>query len=166
MALDICFATQENISDILRIEQSIESDYPANRQILVDRLEMFPDGFLIAKNEHQLIGYIESCIWCENSFSKYQDICQFSNFHCLNGTILFVIFIGVDKRFQKMGVGSLLIKELKTRIKQKYPHIQRIHLVSKEQYVNAFYRKNGFRIIKQLPDYLPEYTGVLMEYQF
>jgi len=166
MPLDICVAAHENIPDILHIEQSIERDYPASRQTLLNRLEMFADGFLIVKNDHQLIGYIESCIWFEQSFSRYQEICQFSDYHHPDGTILFVIFIGVDERFQKRGIGSLLISALKSRIKQQYPHIQKIQLVSKEQYVNTFYRKNGLQIIKRLPEYMPEYAGILMAYQY
>jgi len=166
MILDICPATHDDISYIHRIEQFIESHYPANRQTLINRLEMFPDGFLIAKYDHQLIGYIESCIWNEESFSTYQDICQFSNFHNSNGMILFVIFIGVDKQYQKMGVGSLLLDALKVRIKKRYPHIKKVNLVSKQKYVNNFYRKNDFQKIKRLPDYTFEYPGVLMEYRF
>jgi ribosomal protein S18 acetylase RimI-like enzyme len=166
MNLDICVAAHENIADILHIEQSIERDYPASKQTLLNRLRMFADGFLIVKNDDQLIGYIESCIWCEQSFSRYQDICQFSDFHHPHGPILFVIFIGVDERFQKMGIGSLLITTLKSRIKKQYPHIQKIHLVSKEQYVNTFYRKNGFQKIKRLPQYMPKYAGILMAYQY
>jgi ribosomal-protein-alanine N-acetyltransferase len=166
MAFDIGPAKHDNISDILRIEQSIEHDYPANRHILINRLEMFPDGFLVANNDGQVIGYIESCIWHDHSFSKYQDICHFSKLHNLNGSILFVVFIGVDEKVQKNGIGSLLLNELMTRIKKKYPHIQKIQLVSKEEYVNSFYQKNGFLKIKRLPDYMPEYPGILMEYRF
>jgi len=166
MDLDICAATHDDLSDIHRIEKSIESHYPANRQTLKNRLEMFPDGFLIANRDSQLIGYIESCIWNEQSFSKYQDISRFSKFHNPNGIILFVIFIGVDKLCQKMGVGSLLLNELKIRTKKKYPHIQKVNLVSKQQYVNNFYRKNEFKKIKRLPAYTPEYPGILMEYRF
>jgi len=166
MTLNIRFATHENISDILRIEHAIEKVYPADRQTLLDRLELFPDGFLIANNDHQLIGYIESCIVNEHPFSTYNDIRQFSNIHDPNGMILFIIFVGVDARFQNLGVGSLLINTLKNRISQLYSHIQKIHLVSKEQYVDTFYRKNKFFTIKPLPDYMPSYSGVLMEYQF
>jgi ribosomal protein S18 acetylase RimI-like enzyme len=166
MNLNIRLARHEDISDILCIEQSIERDAPASRQTLVGRLEMFPDGFLVANNDLQLIGYIESCIFNEHPFSKYDDIRHFSTIHYLNGAILFIIFIGVDERFQKMGVGSSLINVLKKKIQLKYPHIQKIHLVSKERYVNSFYRKNGFRIIKPLPDYMPSYAGMLMEYQY
>jgi len=166
MAFDITVATQNNISDILRIETIIERDYPANRETIIARMEMFPDGFLIINDGHLLVGYIESCIWHEHAFSRYADICQFSNLHQLDGTILFVIFIGVDEKFQKMGVGSLLMNELKNRIKRRYPQIQKIHLVSKEHYVNTFYHKNGFQKIRLLPDYLPDYSGILMEYQY
>ena len=166
MVFDIDVATHDHISDILYIEKTIESGYPATRQTLADRLDMFPDGFLIIKKNHQIIGYIETCIWYVQSFSTYLDICEFSKLHHLNGTILFVIFIGVDERFQKMGVGTLLLNELKIRIKRKYPHIKKIHLVSKEQYVNTFYKKNNFHQIKRLPDYMPGYSGMLMEYQY
>jgi ribosomal protein S18 acetylase RimI-like enzyme len=166
MNLEIGVAAQEHFSGILCVEQTIERDYPASRQTLMNRLNMFSDGFLIVKHTHQLIGYIESCICFEQSFSRYRDICQFSDIHHPEGNILFVIFIGVDERFQKMGVGSFLLSALKSRIKNRYPHIQKIHLVSKEQYVNTFYRKNGFQKIKSLPDYMPEYSGFLMAYHF
>jgi len=165
MAFDIGLAKHTDISDILRIEQSIERDYPASRQTLISRLGMFADGFLAAFDNHQVIGYIESCIWHEQLFSKYQDICHFPKLHKLDGSILFVIFIGVDEKYQKKGVGSLLLNEIKNRIKQQYTHIQKIQLVSKEVYANTFYRKNGFEKIKKLPDYMPDYSGILMEYR-
>ncbi|ETR74278.1 MAG: ribosomal-protein-alanine N-acetyltransferase [Candidatus Magnetoglobus multicellularis str. Araruama] len=163
MSLNFRGAKIHDLPDILHIEKSIEVDHAANRHTLVDRLNMFPDGFRVVTTNQTPVGYIESCVWNIHSFDRYEEICQFSKFHSRNGTILFIIFVGVAVDFQNMGIGSLLLNDLISIVNKQMPHIQRIQLVSKEQYVDTFYGKNGFTLVKRLPDYLPEYGGVLME---
>jgi len=164
MSIKIRQVTPKDIYDIVRIEQIIEGEHAVTQKTLLNRLAMFPDGFRVADyKKKKIVGYIESCIWNQTpSFSTFSDIRNFSKHHQPNGTILFIIFIGVASNFQKMGIGSSLLSEMKA-LSKRY-EIKKIQLVSKQNYVHSFYQKNDFCIVKQLPHYLPNDPGVLMEY--
>jgi ribosomal protein S18 acetylase RimI-like enzyme len=105
-------ALPEDLVEIVKIEQEVEPDNPAELSALLDRLAMFQDGFLTVWLDGILAGYAESCIWNEKipEFSPEKDF--FKNRHTPEGTTLYIIFIGVRTLYQRQGLGSMLIRSL------------------------------------------------------
>lgn len=141
--------------DLIRIhelEQRIEPENPASIEVLASRLSMFQEGFLVAEVNNTVVGYIESLIWQEKSFDAFSQICNFSD-HCdLDGNSIYIIFIAVDAKFRRLGIASRLISHI-VDIAKSY-NLNRVCLVGKGEYIN-FYKKLGFTIKKDLPEFLP-----------
>ena len=127
-------ASSKDIKSIVELEKKIELGNPATAEMLYSRLKMFEEGFLVALAKNQVVGYVETVIWKEKKFYTFLEICQFSD-HCdLNGDTLYIIFIGVDINYRRIGIASRLISEL-FRIAKKYK-INQVGLVSKGEYIN------------------------------
>ena len=68
----------------------------------------------------------------------------------------------MDKSYRRKGIGSKLIRTL-----QKYASknlLDKIQLVALESFTINFYKKLGFKVTKELPNFLPYSKGTLMEF--
>ena len=62
--LKIRNAKINDIEKILEIEHnSFDKNICEDKQVFIDRIETFNDGFLVAEYENEIIGYICSEIW-------------------------------------------------------------------------------------------------------
>lgn len=162
--LEIVQATAADISQIHFLESAIEGPDAASPQTLLSRLAMFNDGFLVAKRDARVIGYIETCLWNLDTPEFKADPDFFASQHTKEGAILYVIFVGVEERQRRHGVGSLLVSEVFKKVGRDFP-VSRMQAVSRDLFV-PFYKNLGFSAVKQLPGFLPDgqqYT--LMEYR-
>ncbi|MCW4033549.1 MAG: GNAT family N-acetyltransferase [Candidatus Bathyarchaeota archaeon] len=159
----IRIAENSDIDSIHRLERSLEKCNAATRKTLTERLLMFPDGFYVAEEGGKICGYIESCLWNNVSFVKFEEIKDFPKFHDPDGRILYIIFLAVDEKYQRLGVGSKLVRTLQKYASKK--GLKKVQVVSAEGFWVNFYKKLGFQETKRLPYFLPNIFGILMEYQ-
>lgn len=155
-------ATQDDVKRIYALEASIEEDNAACEAVLLERLRMFNDGFLIVEEKGEIIGYLESLIWNNRNFSCFDDICDFPIHHTIHGDTLYVIFLAVRTDRRRQGIATKML-ELIGEV-ARYYGIGRICLVSKNE-LQSVYEKAGFRKIKHLTYFLDTDTrpSVLME---
>jgi ribosomal protein S18 acetylase RimI-like enzyme len=153
--------TLQDIADIYKIELDVEHSNAASEQTLKDRLQMFPDGFLVAKENGKIIGYVESVLWNNFEFSTFDEIKNFPLHYNVKGQTLYVIFIAVKEEFRRKGIAKLLLNEIE-KVANKYG-ANTIQLVAKDDLV-TLYNKSGFRSDKELANFLPnsQYKSVLM----
>ena len=109
------------------------------------------------------MGYAESLIWNKKSFEKFEEIRNFPQNHVLDGKILYVIFLAVDEKERRKGIGSLLIQKLIELAKSK--RLETVQLVAREGFLAEFYKKLGFKSKRELPAFLPYSAGTLMEFE-
>jgi ribosomal protein S18 acetylase RimI-like enzyme len=141
-------------------------DLSASREVLIERLKRYPEGFVGAYVESRLSGMIYGHpikdmkrTWSENSSREAFDP---------NGEVYYIVNLGVSENSQNKGLGSKLLEETKRLASQK--GFSKIVLGSRNIDSNvSFYTKNGFSKIEVIEGYLPEDeeskgTGVLMEY--
>nr|MBF0223328.1 GNAT family N-acetyltransferase [Desulfobulbaceae bacterium] len=147
-------AQEEDISQIVFLENFIEGRDAASRQTLLARLQMFSEGFLVAKIKGRVAGYIETCIWHRETPQFQADPNFFLTEHALDGAIIYIIFVGVEERQRRHGIGSHLIREVIETIGGKFP-ANRVHAVSRDP-ILPFYRNLGFSTVKRLPGFLPD----------
>jgi len=148
-----------------KLEKTIEGVRSASLSTLEERLLMFPRGFLVAEVKGgPVVGYVNSCKWDKEAkdFSTYKTIIDFQENHSDNGKNLYVIFLGVDTKYRRNGIGSRLIEEIKVRAKDD--GLDKVQLVSGDDFLPDFYSKLGFKEVKKLPNFLPYIDGTLMEY--
>lgn len=153
MSLQIQQARVADLPAIAEIELKIEGAGAATLEVLRERLEMFNEGFLVAKKSGRLLGYAESCRWNEKVPSFQAERNFFTKKHLLDGRTLYLIFLGVDPEYQRQGVASGLLAEL---LKVAgYLNIEEVQAVTWE-YLVPLYVAQGFRAIGQIPDFMPD----------
>ncbi len=158
-----CQASESEISNIYDIEYEVEHANAASEEILLNRMSMFNEGFIVAKEKKgQVVGYVESLIWNEKTFETFEEISNFPLHYNVNGSTLYVIFLAVDKNYRKLKIGSKLIEEIE--IVAKKFKVSQVRLVAKGTLVD-FYKKLGFIEVRELPQFLSNkgYRSILME---
>jgi len=157
-------ATESDIKGIYNIEVDIEHSNAASEETLSNRRKMFNEGFLVVKHKkkNKIVGYIETIIWNEKKFEKFEEISNFPLHFNIKGSSLYVIFIAVDKAYRKKGIATRMLAEIEG-VARKY-NISNIRLVAKDELVD-FYAKVNYSEIKELPNFLKnkEYKSILME---
>lgn len=153
-------AANSDIFEISLLEMAIEGRGAAGIETLRVRQVMFPDGFLVARKDGRIIGYLQSCIW-DRQVPEFQPRADFfPSQHRLDGAILYLIFVGVSEHQRRHGVGSRLVECL-TPLADKYG-ARKIHAVCRD-YLVPFYAGLGFFQSRELPGFLSEGEFFLME---
>ncbi len=161
--MKIRFAEFSDIDLIYRLECSIAKGNVATREMLVERLMTFPEGFYIAEEDDNIIGYIESCLWNNIHFESYEEIKDFPKHHKSDGKTLYIIFLAVNEKYRRRGVGSELVRTLQKYASKK--GLKKVQVVSAGDFGVDFYENLGFKVTRKLPHFLPFVHGILMEYQ-
>ena len=145
-------ACPEDLPGIHALETAIEGSGAASRSALENRLQMFRNGFLVAKCDHQVAGYLQSTIWQDMVFARFSEICEFEQWHRDNGDELYLIYLAVHPAFRSNGLAGHFLTVL-SQLGRVYG-LNQITLVAKNHLI-PFYERNGYQPVKELPDFLP-----------
>ena len=156
-------ATTQDIEKVAELEKRIEGENAATKDTLLSRFNMFPQGFYLAEQEGNVLGYVESCLWNKDNFETFDEIKDFPKQHNSEGRNLYIIFLGVDKNQRRRRIGSELIRTLQNYASEK--KLDKVQLVAGESFLVDFYKGLGFEIVKELPHFLPYSKRTLMEYK-
>ncbi|WMW23476.1 N-acetyltransferase [Methanolobus mangrovi] len=124
------------------------------RDVFLDRMKVFPEGFLVMEIDREIAGYISSEMW---EYSENIDTDRF----CLNHTIrevhirggseLYISSIGILKKYRGKGYGKMLFSELVEQIRSKYKITSIILIVSVNwDAARKIYENNGFLEIQRI----------------
>lgn len=155
-------ASEVDLDKVASLESRIEGPNNANRIQLNYRFRAFSDGFLVVEHKKKIIGYLQAIIWKTRKFERFDEIKDFPLHHNIHGNEMYVIFIAVSERFRRKGLATqmlMALDEIRT-----YYSINKTTLVAKDDIVEL-YKKNGFNIIRPLPNFLPNqpHGCILME---
>ncbi len=154
-------ASYTDLLDVIKIEEIIEGGNAASLDLLDARFAMFADGFFVARQNDQIVGYAQSCLWEEITPSFDADINFFSDRHKENSETLYIIFVGVLPEIQRQGVATELLQSLISLAKLK--GCKRVHAVTFDHLI-PLYTNQGFIPIKKMPGFLPVGEFTLLEY--
>lgn len=133
---------KEDIPRVIQINRlTLPENYP--EFFFYDHLENWPEIFLVAEVEGNIVGYIMCRIETGIGF-----------FHMLPVRKGHIVSIAVLKEYRRKGIGLKLMVESMSAMKDVY-NAKEVYLevrVSNEPAINL-YRKLGFQIIKRLPGY-------------
>jgi ribosomal-protein-alanine N-acetyltransferase len=142
-----------NISDIekiMELEEACFNKYTREKkEVYLERIDAFPDGFIVMQNGSEFIGAISSEIW---QYVPYLNREIFTLGHSIkemnkpNGDELYISSIGIFPKYRNYGFGEELFLTLIKNIKLKYQEvIHGILLLNEEwKYAKKIYQKNGF----------------------
>lgn len=160
--MEIQNAKLEDIGKIVELEKRIEKENAATKETIISRFGMLLQGFYVAVQDDEIVGYIESCLWDRDDFETFDEIKDFPKHHDPNGKTLYIIFLGVDEDYRRKGIGSELVRTLQKYASERL--LDKVQVVAGEGFLTNFYKDLGFEVVRELPRFLPYSSGTLMEY--
>lgn len=149
----------DEIGAVAALERDIEGEMAAGPATLAARREMFPEGFLAARDgTGEIIGYLETCLWDLERPEYGSGPEFFRQRHHAAGAVLYIIFVGVEAAHRRRGVGSELLAAAISLAAGRA-----VHAVCRDEHLE-FYRRAGFIRRSALPGFLPHGEFHLMEY--
>jgi ribosomal protein S18 acetylase RimI-like enzyme len=159
--------TTKDVEEMVRVEnETWGKELSANRQTLIERLNRYPEGYIGAYIENTLAGmvYGHPIKEIKKTWQSNSDENAFNQ----EGSIYYIVNVGVSNLYHKKGIGTKLLEETKRYATSK--GFNKIVLGSRNIESNiSFYSKNGFSIKERVKNYLPDDleskgVGVIMEY--
>jgi ribosomal-protein-alanine N-acetyltransferase len=144
-------ANNSDIEKIMELENACFNKHTREKEeVYLERINTFPDGFIVMQNESEFIGAIASEIW-RYAPSINREI--FNLGHSIkemnkpDGNELYISSIGIFPKYRNCGFGEELFLALIKNIKLKYPNvIHGILLLNEEwKYAKKIYQRNGFK---------------------
>lgn len=157
--LKIRNAKINDIEKILEIEDnSFDKNICEDKQVFIDRIETFNEGFLVAEYKGEIIGYICSEIWLYNENLKESDFLlnhSIKESHKANGDELYISSFAISPKARKYGIGKILFNYLIDNVDKLIANPKSLLLVVAENWTSArnIYLKKGFLEVCILTDF-------------
>ena len=124
----------------------------------------YPEGIYVAEINNEIRGYASSVLWNKKAgeFSTYEEIENFEKHHNTKGKPQYVIFVGVEKKYRRQGIGSQLIQTIQANAITT--DLKKVQVVAGPVFLPSFYSNLGFKEKTKLIRFAPNIVGTLMEY--
>jgi len=143
-------ASLKDLSSILNVEKSA---FPPSRQASPDtlqkRLQLFPQGCLVAEQDEKIIGFETSLLTLDvRSITELDQLDEM--IHNPSGTVYYLRSLATKQEFQRQGIGKALTEEA-IKVARKFK--KKIFRLTASQDVEQFYIKLGFQRITEYQDF-------------
>jgi len=103
------------------------------------------------RKNKKIVGLISAQVQALSTFGR--DLPLPSNKGCWDGA-LYILTIGTHKEFRKMGIGHELVVRAE-QFGQTHPTCMAVflHVITYNEVAIEFYKRNGFRVLKEIPGY-------------
>ncbi len=143
-------AAKSDINAIMNIEkEAFAEEIQENKDVFLERIESFSDGFFILEDKNKAIGYFSSELW--NSVPQNGDSCFSLNHSALKnhkkeGAVLYVSSVAILNEYKGNGLGYRFFSESVEKIIKSFPQIKEVVLLVNEIWIPALhiYKKCGF----------------------
>ncbi len=144
---------KSDIDYIMEIEQSSFSKIVCeDKDVFLQRIETFKQGFIVMEYDNEVIGYICSEIW-EYSENVDRDKFTFGHLikdsHKTNGNEIYISSMGILPKVRGYGLGKAMFEFFIKYISELVESPKSIILIVSENWKNArnIYINNGFKEI-------------------
>ncbi|WP_407355063.1 GNAT family N-acetyltransferase [Methanolobus sp. WCC5] len=155
LKISIRNALENDINEIMLIEQgSFHANIVESRDVFLDRIRIFPQGFLVLEIGNLVVGYICSELWEHSEdipAGNFRLNHTITEVHRNDGTQLYISSLGILQEHRKKGYGKKLFSELEKRAIAEC-RISSMVLVVSVRWGAAIriYEKHGFREIQRI----------------
>jgi ribosomal-protein-alanine N-acetyltransferase len=159
-------AVPGDIDHIMDLERLCFNEYTRESiETYLERIDCFPQGFMILEAEGAFAGATSSEIWPYRAKISAHDFAlghSISGALTLGGEELYISSIAVLPRFRGRGYGDLLFRGLIGHVREKFPRVTKGILLINEDWKGArqIYLRNGFSDREILKDFFTESGGV------
>lgn len=143
------------------IEQgSFHANIVESRDVFIDRIRIFPDGFLILEIGNVIAGYICSELWEHSEdipAGNFRLNHTITDVHSNEGTQLYISSLGILQEHRQKGYGKKLFLELEKKLIAEYNISSTLLVVSvKWDAARNIYEKHGFQEIQRIKGFFYE----------
>ncbi len=161
-------ARSNDLDDILSIEdESFDPAIRESRETFQERLEAFPEGFVILESRDRAAGYLCSELWDLSGPPQPSDFAlghSARERHSPGGRTLYISSYGIRKDLRGRGLGKALFRGFLDRAPSAFDFDDVILLVSETWTgARAIYEAEGFRHVLTLPGFFRFEGGILSD---
>lgn len=154
MKITIRPAQISDLNEILKVERSaFPKHLQAKKNTFLERLKLFPTGFLIAEHNGKIVAISTALIIDKSSSIKDLDYPPQQIFRS-DGNTYYLRSLAVDKQFQKQGIGKKLIN---AHLQNARVQGLKTFVFTSAQEVEGYYLKLGFT---KVGNYTPFAEGI------
>lgn len=146
-------SNKNDIEDIMLIERaSFPLEICEKRDVFLERIEFFSEGFFLMEYNKKVVGYLSSEIWEYKKDIDEQDFMlghSIKKAHNINGTELYISSMGILPNFRGKELGKLMFQQFSQHILATNRNLRTKVLIVCENWRNArkIYKNNGFQEI-------------------
>lgn len=135
------------LNEVMDVERSAwRPELQASKEKFVSRLEVFPQGFIIARVDGKIKGVTTSQIATydpleKKTWDEITDNGMIKRTHNSSGNALYVVSVAISADTQGMGVGSRIVEEQKKLAKQL--GLKSVFLGARIPGYNKYCKQNG-----------------------
>jgi ribosomal protein S18 acetylase RimI-like enzyme len=164
--------TEAGIADLDKIMELEDSGFQEGirekRQVFEERISCFPEGFLVIKDDNEIMGYISAEIWSYSEFINKERFAlghSINSFHIDKREEIYISSMTIHPKYRSIGLGRMLFKELISRLKSKYNTIFSAILIVNKSWTNArkIYERAGFKTITIIEGFFTLSDGALQD---
>jgi len=109
-------ANLSDVDEILALDHEVWPDFPATRDMIKSRIEVFPEGNFVTLYKGKIVGYL--CLQFINydlenhpsfTWNEITDNGTLRNSHSISNEYMYGLAMSVSPRFQDVGIGTRLI---------------------------------------------------------
>lgn len=142
-AFNIRVVTAEDLNRCYEIETlSYQGDEAASLKKIAKRIDTYPQGFIVAEVDEEIVGFINSGA-CHEVVLSDEDFKELIG-HDEAGENIVIMSVVVHPDFQRNGYASALMAEFKDTMQRL--HKKTIHLICQTHLIE-FYRQHEFEYI-------------------
>ncbi len=151
-------ARPEDLDDILSIEDdSFDPAIRESRETFRERMEVFPEGFVVLANSDGPGGYLCSELWDLPGLPGTADFAlghSARDRHSPRGRTLYISSYGIRRSLRGRGLGKALFRDFLANASSAFAFDEVLLLVSKTwAEARAIYAAEGFRRVLELPGF-------------
>lgn len=166
--IEIRQAAEDDLDMIMKVEdEGFVREIRETREVFLERLSVFPDGFFMLLNDGEISGYFCCELWEKipedtNEFLIGHDI---SKVHTASGNVLYVSSWAILKKFRGTGCGKRYFEMCIGAVRKSYPNLKKLFLVVNENWKGPrkIYLDYGFSECGLIPGFFPDGSGIMME---
>jgi [ribosomal protein S18]-alanine N-acetyltransferase len=148
--------TEANLTDlnnIMKLEDlGFQESIREKKKVFEERISCFSEGFLVIRDNNEVIGYISAEIWGYSEFINQEKFAlghSINSLHIDKREEIYISSMTIHPKYRGIGLGRMLFEELIVRLKSRYNTIFSAILIVNKTWTNArsIYEGIGFKTI-------------------
>lgn len=152
---------ESDLVAIAKLEAIVEKENRASFETICLRYRTDPNYWFVDVRTSYPVGYIEAFRWNIDFFETFDQVKDFPSLIKPNANNMYVCMLGVHPDFRREKIATNLIKSVLESAKES--GCKKVQLIAGSgAHLVPMYESHGFKVVKELPNFLPYSKGTFM----